>query len=199
MVAMRDSSGMALAVGRFAGWEPLGFEAGDENWYRFVENAPTAKTDAIGLFQVSFEIDTEIKRTHTGVPSFALGVKTRQWATVETDTAAIVKSGNYTNWTAEVIPVLSDFFQDAWTKDSGGDCKVFVTLSGWGQNLANPFLGAINWDFTFEIDIPTRKVAIKSGMHDGFPSYQVFFGPNLYKFNEITPDRLDDPMEIRVP
>ena len=28
MVAMRDSSGMALAVGRFAGWEPLGFEAG---------------------------------------------------------------------------------------------------------------------------------------------------------------------------
>ena len=35
MVAMRDSSKAALAVGRFAGWEPLGFEAGDENWYRF--------------------------------------------------------------------------------------------------------------------------------------------------------------------
>ena len=49
MVAMRDSSGSALAVGRFAGWEPLGFEAGDNNWYRFVANGPTAKTDPSGL------------------------------------------------------------------------------------------------------------------------------------------------------
>ena len=49
MVAMRDSSGMALAVERFAGWEPLGFEAGDENWYRFVANGPAAKTDPSGL------------------------------------------------------------------------------------------------------------------------------------------------------
>ena len=49
MVAMRDSSGMALAVGRFADWEPLGFEAGDENWYRFVANGPTGKTDPSGL------------------------------------------------------------------------------------------------------------------------------------------------------
>ena len=49
MVAMRDSSGMA--VGRFAGWEPLGFEAGDENWYRFVANGPTAKTDPSGLYE----------------------------------------------------------------------------------------------------------------------------------------------------
>ena len=49
MVAMRDSSKAALAVGRFAGWEPLGFEAGDENWYRFVANGPTGKTDPSGL------------------------------------------------------------------------------------------------------------------------------------------------------
>jgi len=48
MVAMRDSSKAALAVGRFAGWEPLGFEAGDENWYRFVANGPTERTDASG-------------------------------------------------------------------------------------------------------------------------------------------------------
>jgi hypothetical protein len=38
MVAMRDSSGTALAVGRLSGWEPLGLEAGDNNWYRFVAN-----------------------------------------------------------------------------------------------------------------------------------------------------------------
>ena len=49
MVAMRDSSGSALAVGRFAGWEPLGFEAGDNNWYRFVANGPTGKADPSGL------------------------------------------------------------------------------------------------------------------------------------------------------
>jgi len=49
MVAMRDSSGAALAARRFAGWEPLGFEAGDNNWYRFVANGPTARTDPTGL------------------------------------------------------------------------------------------------------------------------------------------------------
>jgi len=48
MVAMRDSSGAALVVGRFAGWEPLGFEAGDNNWYRFVANGPTEGTDPTG-------------------------------------------------------------------------------------------------------------------------------------------------------
>ena len=60
MVAMRDSSGMALAVGRFAGWEPLGFEAGDENWYRFVANAPTAKTDPFGLKSLN-EIGSDVR------------------------------------------------------------------------------------------------------------------------------------------
>ena len=49
MVARRGSSGTALAVERFAGWEPLGFEAGDNNWYRFVANGPTGKTDPSGL------------------------------------------------------------------------------------------------------------------------------------------------------
>lgn len=49
MVAMRDPSSTAFAVGRFAGWEPLGFEAGDDNWYRFVANGPTGKADPSGL------------------------------------------------------------------------------------------------------------------------------------------------------
>lgn len=49
MVAMRDSSDAVLAVGRFAGLEPLGFEAGHNNWYRFVANGPTARTDPTGL------------------------------------------------------------------------------------------------------------------------------------------------------
>lgn len=48
MVAMKDQSGAAYAVGRLTGWEPLGFEAGDNNWYRFVANGPTQKTDPSG-------------------------------------------------------------------------------------------------------------------------------------------------------
>jgi hypothetical protein len=49
MVAMKDPTGAALAIGRLGGWEPLGFEAGDNNWYRFVANGPTEKTDPWGL------------------------------------------------------------------------------------------------------------------------------------------------------
>lgn len=49
MVAMKDPSGAALAARRFAGWEPLGFEAGDNNWYRFVASGPTGTTDPFGL------------------------------------------------------------------------------------------------------------------------------------------------------
>ncbi len=49
MVAMKEPSGAAHAVGRLTGWEPLGFEAGDNNWYRFVLNSPTALTDPTGL------------------------------------------------------------------------------------------------------------------------------------------------------
>jgi hypothetical protein len=49
MVAMKEPSGAAYAVGRFAGWEPLGFEAKDNNWYRFVANGPTQNTDHSGL------------------------------------------------------------------------------------------------------------------------------------------------------
>lgn len=51
MVAMKHTSGAAFAVGRFAGCEPLGFEAGDNNSYRFVSNKPTGKTDPSGLKQ----------------------------------------------------------------------------------------------------------------------------------------------------
>ena len=37
--------------GRFIERDPIGFEAGDTNWYRFVANGPTAKTDPSGLQQ----------------------------------------------------------------------------------------------------------------------------------------------------
>ena len=49
MLAMKDPSGAAFAIGRLGGWEPLGFEAGDNNWYRFVANGPTTSVDPLGL------------------------------------------------------------------------------------------------------------------------------------------------------
>lgn len=36
-------------LGRFIERDPVGFEAGDGNWYRFVANGPTRRTDPSGL------------------------------------------------------------------------------------------------------------------------------------------------------
>lgn len=46
-VRYRDDS---PTLGRFIEREPIGFEAGDNNWYRFVANGPAGKTDANGLW-----------------------------------------------------------------------------------------------------------------------------------------------------
>jgi RHS repeat-associated protein len=39
-------------LGRFIERDPLGFEAGDNNWYRFVGNGPTGMTDPSGRFPI---------------------------------------------------------------------------------------------------------------------------------------------------
>lgn len=46
---------MVATVGRMAAARPLGFQAGDENLYRFVGNSPTNATDPTGL--VSKKVD----------------------------------------------------------------------------------------------------------------------------------------------
>ena len=67
MVAMRDPSGAAHAVGRFTGWEPLGFEAGDNNWYRFVANEPTGRTDSSGYSALGIQLrNMYLKRAGLG-------------------------------------------------------------------------------------------------------------------------------------
>jgi RHS repeat-associated protein len=45
-VRHRDYS---ATLGRFIELDPIGFSAGDNNWYRFVANGPTGKTDPSGL------------------------------------------------------------------------------------------------------------------------------------------------------
>ena len=76
MVAMGDSSGTALAAGRFAGSEPLGFEAGDSNLYRFVANGPTEKTDPSGLYTNWCTPDSD--ETYYQGNSFALAVRAQK-------------------------------------------------------------------------------------------------------------------------
>ena len=46
-VRHRDYS---ASLGRFIELDPIGFDAGDNNWYRFVANGPTGKVDPTGLY-----------------------------------------------------------------------------------------------------------------------------------------------------
>jgi RHS repeat-associated protein len=49
-------------LGRFIERDPIGFEAGDNNWYRFVANGPTGTTDPSGLVPSGTR---PISRVHT--------------------------------------------------------------------------------------------------------------------------------------
>ena len=170
------------------------------NLYSFVGNDPLNFVDNLGLYEVYFEIWTLIKKTHGWVvPAAAIGTKTKQWVKVETDTGKIVEEGNFVGTTFGVIGALSGFTQNSWKHVDARDCKIHVTMSGWAKNLANPFLGSINWEFRFVIDVKTGEVTIKEGKHDGFPSYKVSYGGNFYNFEETTPDKLKEPMDIKVP
>lgn len=48
-LAMSRHHNPSPTLGRFIERAPIGFEAGDENWYRFVANGPTGRTDPRGL------------------------------------------------------------------------------------------------------------------------------------------------------
>jgi RHS repeat-associated protein len=41
------------SLGRFIERDPIGFDAGDNNWYRFVGNGPTVRTDPSGLVSLA--------------------------------------------------------------------------------------------------------------------------------------------------
>jgi RHS repeat-associated protein len=53
-------------VGRFTTRDPLGFEAGDKNFYRYVSNRPEVLVDARGLFATCIYNITEQKLTCVG-------------------------------------------------------------------------------------------------------------------------------------
>ena len=45
-------------VGRFIELDPIGFDAGDNNWYRFVGNGPVGRVDPSGLWLTGYHIPT---------------------------------------------------------------------------------------------------------------------------------------------
>jgi RHS repeat-associated protein len=58
-------------LGRFIERDPIGFEAGDNNWYRFVANGPTGKVDPSGLY---VDLAIEVISIGTGAWSFCTNV-----------------------------------------------------------------------------------------------------------------------------
>jgi len=58
-------------LGRFIERDPIGFETGDNNWYRFVANGPTGKVDPSGLY---VDLAIEVISIGTGAWSFCTNV-----------------------------------------------------------------------------------------------------------------------------
>ena len=126
MVAMKDQSGAAYAVGHLTGWEPLGFEAGDNNWYRFVANGPTQKTDPSGKGIID-EADT--RRGHGPW----LDSAQHCWAACYF--GAVYGVGNMTAVIADVAEVLEP--SEDWWRDIKAQ-----HVGGWAGN-------AFNWQYIF--------------------------------------------------
>ena len=100
-VRHRDYS---ASLGRFIELDPIGFDAGDNNWYRFVANGPTGKVDPTGLYywvNEAGEYCGPYVWTYTG----SWCVKPRVW-TAAMDAAAGTVNPSY---------ALGNHFSDFWT------------------------------------------------------------------------------------
>lgn len=74
-------------LGRFIERDPVGFEAGDGNWYRFVGNGPTGKTDPSGLY---VDLAIEVISIGTGAWSFCTNVWAGHLGAAAVDAGGIV-------------------------------------------------------------------------------------------------------------
>jgi RHS repeat-associated protein len=95
------------------------------------------------------------------------------------------------------------------------DIKYDVSaLNGVRNSLGYQFRFLVPHDINEPIDLTLKlrvtlagKVSITGGEHDGYPSYGVYVyrqtakgleTKELYRFQETTPDRLQDPMDVRI-
>ena len=97
------------AVGRFLSEDPLGFDAGDANFYRYVFNSPTNYTDPSGEIAVVPEcagFDEKYKKY-----TLTLVSEIWRWKKTETSYQYILKSED--NVQDIAIQIVHDFWEDA--------------------------------------------------------------------------------------
>ena len=73
-VRHRDYS---ASLGRFIEMDPIGFSAGDNNWYRFVANGPTHSQDAYGLEALKlpngqFDVSVTARRRRAAIDTYGV-------------------------------------------------------------------------------------------------------------------------------
>jgi RHS repeat-associated protein len=93
------------AIGRWVSSDPLGFEAGDSNLFRYVKNSPTTASDPSGLWNL-FNPLTWGTRTPDGLSSFNPFGASAHWG----DTAAGIAEGavNELKGAREVVYTVTD-------------------------------------------------------------------------------------------
>src|SRR5439155_12254513 len=106
------------------------------------------------------------------------------------------------------------FINKETSKTPKGDLDIkydVSALNGVRSSLGYHFRFLVPHDINEPIDLtlklrvtPAGKVSITGGEHDGYPSYGVYVyrqtangleTKELYRFQETTPDRLQDPMD----
>ena len=100
-------------VGRWLSEDPLGFEAGDTNVYRYVENQATTHTDPSGLSPKSRVVGWVVRRSVANLSKsprstqrnkrlacFLVNVRERGWTFFAQRASARVKSRKASTWTA---------------------------------------------------------------------------------------------------
>jgi RHS repeat-associated protein len=67
----------SAVLGRFIERDPIGFAAGDNNWYRFVGNGPTGKTDPSGLS--AWDNTVDVAAGFSDVATLGIAPSVRWW------------------------------------------------------------------------------------------------------------------------
>jgi len=180
-------------LGRFIERDPIGFEAGDNNWYRFVANGPTGNTDPSGL-QIIVSGGNSIPTVipPNGAPdvrqpqsSFAdLGQRLSGLASTQkcrdeaVRIAAAIRNTFDNNWTWAFPKWGEDHrvkgyycydwaygFEDAVSHESSGACFTVKVEASWkmGTNLVH------FWIRISSVENPARSIFVDDGFTgDGY-------------------------------
>jgi RHS repeat-associated protein len=168
------------SVGRWLSEDPIGFDAGDANLYRYVGNSPTMQSDPLGLEIFAIDYMTQIEAntvTYMG-RTFNGGMKTRQTVVIDTNAPKPIVRVN--NSVGSTIEFLDDDTTNTGTA-SGNSLTATVTehtpstivvqLEGnEGNPLAPWYAAGITYSATITIDLNNLTVSW-AVEHDQYPSH----------------------------